>query len=405
MSLKYEFKQKHEVGKLTRILWKAAGADEQILQHCLYSDHVKYACLGGIILATGILAGVAATFAVYTVFGPKGNAVEVDAVSIPVLLLSLVIGSGWGLMIFNLDRYIVASTGKGDGTENITSKEAWNALPRLFMGCIIALTISKPLEIRIFKSEIDAKLQEKQKIMRQDLDSLTHASHDRMINQIDDEIRILRGKEDELQDKVDAMQQQYTEEARIITVGPRALAVKAEMEKLERQLTSLRAQNAPKVQELEKRKKDKMAQMEKELELNNSSVNNLDGLLERIIISHELSPWISIFITLLFLAIEITPIFFKLMIIKSPYDYLEENKKELILAERGIYKTYDSFNENGRSVKGEVYKFLEAENKLHDRKKLYEAQEHLSNRLIEEWKKLKEKDINDNLDNYIDTKG
>lgn len=122
-------------------------------------------------------------------------------------------------MIFNLDRYIVASTGKGDGTEVITWAEFKNALPRLFMGCIIALTISKPLEIRIFKSEIDAKLQEKQKLMRQDLDSLTHATYDRLINQVpNDEIRRVRGKEDDLQEKVDRMQQQYAEEARIITV-------------------------------------------------------------------------------------------------------------------------------------------------------------------------------------------
>ena len=36
------------------------------------------------------------------------------------------------------------------------------------------------------------------------------------------------------------------------------------------------------------------------------------------------------------MAIELTPIFFKLMLIKSPYDYLEENIKELIKAENGI---------------------------------------------------------------------
>lgn len=52
------------------------------------------------------------------------------------------------------------------------------------------------------------------------------------------------------------------------------------------------------------------------------------------------------------------------MIIKSPYDYLEENKKELIYAERGIYKTYETFtDESGKAVKGEIFKFLEAENK------------------------------------------
>lgn len=87
--MNYEFKDRQQVSKLTRMLWKAAGADEQILQNCLYSDHVKYACLGGIITATGILAGVAATFAIYTIFGAKGNAVEVEALNIPSFLFFL----------------------------------------------------------------------------------------------------------------------------------------------------------------------------------------------------------------------------------------------------------------------------------------------------------------------------
>ena len=63
----------------------------------------------------------------------------------------------WGLIIFNIDRFIVAATGKGDGTEAITWKE-FTGSPRIIMGLIIAITISKPMEIRMFKSEIDAEL-------------------------------------------------------------------------------------------------------------------------------------------------------------------------------------------------------------------------------------------------------
>ena len=35
----------------------------------------------------------------------------------------MIFGCIWGLIIFNIDRFIVASTGKGDGTEAITSGE------------------------------------------------------------------------------------------------------------------------------------------------------------------------------------------------------------------------------------------------------------------------------------------
>jgi hypothetical protein len=77
-------------------------------------------------------------------------------------LLSIVFGIIWGLIIFNIDRFIVTSTGKGDGTEAITWGELKSAIPRIIMGAIIALTISKPVEIRMFKTEIDIKLREKQ---------------------------------------------------------------------------------------------------------------------------------------------------------------------------------------------------------------------------------------------------
>ncbi|MBK6489602.1 MAG: DUF4407 domain-containing protein [Gemmatimonadetes bacterium] len=49
-------------------MWRCAGADEAILRRCNYSEHVKAACMGGIVLATGVLAFIAMTFAMWTIF-------------------------------------------------------------------------------------------------------------------------------------------------------------------------------------------------------------------------------------------------------------------------------------------------------------------------------------------------
>ena len=38
-------------GRLMKMLWNAAGADHYILERSTYSDHIKYACLGGIVVA------------------------------------------------------------------------------------------------------------------------------------------------------------------------------------------------------------------------------------------------------------------------------------------------------------------------------------------------------------------
>jgi len=181
-----------KAGSIMRRLWKIAGGDRYLLERATYTDQIKYMCLGGIILATGVLASLAGGYAFYTIFSPKGDAInkielvqqqnsvqssidsiknlnnpnlsgmkdslcavqsqiettlQATPIDVPSVILSIFFGLIWGLIIFNIDRFIVTSTGKGDGTEAITKSEIIQALPRIVMGLIIALTISKPVEI------------------------------------------------------------------------------------------------------------------------------------------------------------------------------------------------------------------------------------------------------------------
>ena len=153
-------------GRLMKMLWNAAGADHYILEKSTYSDHIKYACLGGIVVATGLMASMAGGYAFYIVFGQKtanlaqGTEASIEAASSePItIILSMLFGLIWGLIIFNIDRFIVASTGKGDGSEAITFGEIKTAIPRIIMGIIIAITISKPVELRMFQQEIEVEL-------------------------------------------------------------------------------------------------------------------------------------------------------------------------------------------------------------------------------------------------------
>ena len=83
---------------LMRFFWRAAGADSYILQQCTYADHVKYFCLGGIVVATGMLAGLAGGYAFYTIFEPKGGALDV-VLHVPTMIKSVIFGIIWGLII------------------------------------------------------------------------------------------------------------------------------------------------------------------------------------------------------------------------------------------------------------------------------------------------------------------
>jgi TM2 domain-containing membrane protein YozV len=137
-----EFYQPKKSTKMMRLFWKAAGADRYILEKSTYGDQIKYVCLGGIIVATGVMAAIAGGYAFYTIFEPKGNALDsfntasgiaghYDQTDLATAIKASIFGLIWGAIIFNIDRFIVTSTGKGDGTEAITRKELVGAAPRL----------------------------------------------------------------------------------------------------------------------------------------------------------------------------------------------------------------------------------------------------------------------------------
>ena len=93
--------------KFLKFLWNCAGADVELLdKHCLPSDHPKYAGLGSLVLATGVLAALSSGYAFYTIFSLKGDAI-VSTIFAGTITGSILGRLLWGLMIFNLDRFII----------------------------------------------------------------------------------------------------------------------------------------------------------------------------------------------------------------------------------------------------------------------------------------------------------
>jgi hypothetical protein len=335
---------------LMRFFWNAAGGDRYILERATFSDQVKYMCLGGIIVATGFMAGIAGAYAFYTIFEPRGSVLE-SQFSVSVSAISIAFGCFWGLMIFNLDRFIVSSTGKGDGTEAITWDELKSAFPRIIMGAIIALTISKPVEIRMFKSEIDAALHEEQLKLRKDYETRTRLNYQDRIALLDTELNKFELQRDDLIERIKKAEIEHTNQLQGRAGAPAgdgklAQALKGIKDNLVVDLERFDSKNQFRIDELSQNKKELITEMDSELAKNKIVADGLDGLLERIKLAHQIAGfWISLFITLLFMAIELTPIFFKLMLTKTPYDYIEENIKELIKAEQGIRIRYNYFKD------------------------------------------------------------
>jgi hypothetical protein len=395
------------VSKFTRFLWWAAGADIYFLERSPMQDRVKYAGIGGIVFCTGVLAAFSGGFAFHTIFGPKGEAIEIGALtSLADVLGSSIFGFLWGLIIFNLDRFIVSSTGKGDGTDAITGKEFLQALPRIIIAVILGFAISAPLEIKILQSEIDAELQKFQEKYVQELNQET----DKVANQ---QKAILEKRKSEYEFKLGA----YAKELKKYDEGIDELVEKrqAEMQDkraygegpvakaMQRDIDNKKAEREKFVKEKEKDVQALNTQLDKvnkeidnyETSLREAYAKNkveagkYSGLLKRIQISHEVGgivPWVIFFVLL---SIETGPIFFKMMMNKGVYDFMVENHNKKREVENGIWKEDFVYEGKNGLIHMEKWKYLEMENAKIEKVRKLEQQEKLNQAAIEAWGKMK----------------
>jgi len=401
-----DYYQLPKAGKVMQFLWKCAGGDKYLLERATYSDQIKYMCLGGIVFATGAMAGIAGGYAFYTIFEERSSAID-NPVDTGALIGGLLFGIVWGLMIFNIDRFIVTSTGKGDGTEAITWDEFKGAIPRILMGAIIAITISKPVEIRMFKTEIDIKLREKQLEQQADYQAKVDKTYSDREKLLEKEFGSIAKERDALNERIKIAEKEYIDQLNgrvpgsIPGDGKLAGALKVKLDDLTNQLKIFDNNNGKNLAELNKRKDELRIAKDKERNNNEKIANGLDGLLERIKIAHEVAGFtITLFITLLFMAIELTPVFFKLMLIKSPYDYLAENRDELIKAEKGIEVKYDYYTDK-QGIERHLVINHEAHKLIYEKIKVTEIQKELTDYAIAKYKEREMKKIDENLDEYI----
>ena len=125
------------------------------------------------------MAFIACSYALYTVFDN--------------ILASVFFGLIWGLLIFNLDRFIVSTIKK----RNNVIDEIIQASPRILLAVIIAIVISKPLELKIFEKEINQVLLEQK-------NNLTLANKDQIAQQYNPTIKGLNNDIKTLEQQISA---------------------------------------------------------------------------------------------------------------------------------------------------------------------------------------------------------
>ena len=301
------------MNQLQQFFLMCSGAHESILKKSP-TDTNKYIGIGATIFFTGVLAFIASSYAIYTVFDSW--------------FMAIGFGLVWGLMIFNLDRYIVSSM-KRRGS---MLQDFLTALPRLALAVLISIVISKPLELKIFEKEINAELvsMEQEVYKTQEL-----KVQDRFTGQITGlqqdiathkaEITGKQVKRDELA-MIAQQEADGTGGSKQRNLGPIYQAKKRDADKADAELADIIAQNNPLIQQKETAIKDLQQQAASTIQ--GLQRAGLGGFASRIDALSRLSAksqaiWMaSLFIMLLFIAIETAPIFVKLISSRSPYDLI-----------------------------------------------------------------------------------
>ncbi|MEM7552121.1 MAG: DUF4407 domain-containing protein [Bacteroidota bacterium] len=304
--------------KIQTFFWYCSGTNPRLLEKT-ETDHEKYVGIGATIFFTGLFAALAAGYALYTVFDK--------------LVIASILGLIWGLMIFNLDRYIVSSMRK---KENRWS-EIGMALPRIALAILISIVIAKPLELKIFEKEINAELVTMKQEIRNEQEGLVKEKYDLEKEGLYEKIEVLKSEirdKTALRDKLNRIAQQEadgTGGSGKRNAGPIYKIKKADADRVDMELNTLSKTNTALINE----------HYEELNRLNTTGLAELSALeqteiggpaarleaLSRLTTKSDAIWWSNLFIILFFIVIETAPIFVKLISRKGPYDHLLETEE------------------------------------------------------------------------------
>lgn len=304
------------MNSIKEFFWFCSGANISLLKRCP-TEASKFTGIGATVLFTGLLASLSGGYAFFTIFENAWWAIA--------------FGLFWGAVIFNLDRFIVSTmkkTRKGKGQELLM------ASPRILLAVMLAMVISKPLELKIFSKEIDRKLVLlEEEIYQKEIASIDErfigqtALIQEQVNTLKSEIEAKRSKRNELA-AIARQEADGTGGSMQRNAGPIYQIKKADADRAQKELDATIASNQPQVDKLQ----NELVQLnaEKNDELAGIQRNPWDGMaaqleaLKQISLENQAIYWANIFIIALFIMLECSPVIVKIMAQRGPYDELLE---------------------------------------------------------------------------------
>ena len=303
---------------LQRFFILCSGADAAILKTCSEGEQNKYAGIGATVFFTALMAFIASSYALYTVFDN--------------VFTAIFFGFIWGLLIFNLDRFIVSTIKK----RNSFGRELLQATPRILLAVIIAIVISKPLEMKIFEKEINQVLLEEKNEMTLANKQQLALQYTPTVEKLNQDIVRLKTEINVKEAETNALYDTYISEAEgtagtlLLGKGPVYVEKREKHDAALAELRDLKKLNSQKIEAIESQLAALNAEYAETVKNSQPIIDGFDGLMARINALEKL-PWLpSFFIFLLFLAIETSPIIAKLLAPKGEYDLKLEDAESTV---------------------------------------------------------------------------
>ncbi|GGA78649.1 hypothetical protein GCM10008015_19220 [Flavobacterium palustre] len=355
-----------------------SGADKNLLEGCSEGEQTKYVGIGATVFFTAVMAFIASAYALFTIFDNVYPAIAFGII--------------WSLLIFNLDRFIVSTIRKRDHFKS----ELLQATPRIILAIIIAIVISKPLEIKIFEKEINTVLLKEKNAMalNNKKEVTTYFKTDLDKNKA--EIATLKNEITQKEKEVNSLYETYITEAEgtkgtmRIGKGPVFKEKIAKHNLASAELDTIRKNNLAKIAEKESLNKQLQADLDQKVTETQPIIDGFDGLMARINALSKLPFLPSFFIMLLFLAVETSPIIAKLLSPKGEYDYKLEDLETALKATLSQDKYQrELLVKTSAAMHDKVYQDIAEDKKLYElqRKNATDLLELQSNNFLEKQKK------------------
>lgn len=380
-------------GFVSEFLWTCAGVNKDVLRKCP-ADYAKYAGIGGTILFTALMASLSGGYAMNFVFNHTG--------------VSIAFGIFWGLLIFNLDRFIV-NTMYSDGKHTISWGEIKSGLPRIVMAIFLGIVISTPLEMKIFEDRISSQLIQ-DNIERT---NLTWAQVDEGNKPLESRKLELEKQYKDINDRLNKANQAVITE--IEGNSPTGKVGKGPAyEEKEKMVKMIEKEKV----DWERLHNEELNNLIKQIDFNKKKReddiykgNNENGFCVRYEAFSNVKSQsaalniVSIVIMLLFIVIEVAPTFFKMMMEDGPYDDLinAEKHRVRVLSQKQISDVNDEINTSVKISTMKNQKRLEAETLANQDilEKIARIQTSLLEEALELWRQDELVKIHENPSRYI----